>query len=388
MKILRFAKAMFFNEIREFNGIFWPLIFPLILLLILISVFSGLYSEDQSSINFKLGLVWKENPAGFGKILDDVLKQLNPKPFNITRFDSLENAYESLKARKIDCILHVPTGFNAAMFRAILTQSNAKIELYKLSNTYESSLSVQILGNVLQQIDLEMGKQSLARIGKVYEELSIKSIPVQRQVSKFNYKNYIFPGIILMSILSVGIFNLSLNLIHNRENGVNKKIYTTPTTGLEFFLSMLMCFALMMVLAVTILYIFGLSVIKVDKAILSFDFILRLLYSLAVSLSLGMMIASFFKKLSSAFVFCQISYQLLMFLGGLYFPVLNFGMPKVMNFVALALPTTYLVENLRTVIGQNSYNFSFIQMWGVPTIWFAASLFIFLINFRKVMSYE
>ncbi|AEH50451.1 ABC transporter permease [Pseudothermotoga thermarum] len=388
MKIFKFAKAIFLNETREFNGIFWSFIFPLILFFILVSVFSGMYSENPSSINFRLGLVWNESPAGFGKILDEVLAQLNPEPFSINRFQSIEEAIDALKKGKIDCILNVPSGFNAAMFRALFAQSPAKVELYKISNTFESSLATQILENVLQQIDLEMGRQSFARLNRPYEEFVIQSIPVQRQASKFNYNNYIFPGIILMAILSIGIFNLSLNLIYNRTEGVNKRIYTTPTNGLQYFFSMILSFTFMMIISAVLVYSVGLTIFKVDKSVLSLDFIVRLIFSMLVSLSFGMMIASFFKKFSTAMVFCQISYQLLMFLGGLYFPVLNFGMPKIMNYIALSLPTTYLVENLRTVIGQSPYNFSSIQLWGVPAIWLIAGLVVFLLNFRKVMSYE
>ncbi len=388
MKTLRFAKAVFLNETREFNGIFWSFIFPLILFFILVSVFSGMYSESSSSISFRLGLVWNENPAGFGKILDDVLAQLNPEPFLISRFQSLDEAVGALKKGKLDCVLNVPSGFNAAMFRALLAQSPAKVELYKISNTFESSLATQILENVLQQIDLEMGKQSFARLNRPYEELVIESVPIQRQASKFNYNNYIFPGILLMALLSIGIFNLSLNLIYNRTEGVNKRIYTTPTNGLEYFFSMILSFIFMMIISAVLVYLVGLTMFKVDGSVLSFDFIVRLIFSMLVSLSLGMMISSFFKKFSSALVFCQISYQLLMFLGGLYFPVLNFGMPKFMNYIALALPTTYLVENLRTVIGQSPYKFSSVQLWGVPGVWLVVGLLVFLFNFRKVMSYE
>jgi len=77
-----------------------------------------------------------------------------------------------------------------------------------------------------------------------------------------------------------------------------------------------------------------------------------------------------------------------MFLGGFYFPVLNFDMPQAVKWFAKALPTTYLVESLRASLGYDVYSFSEATFWTVPSVWLGVSLIVFIFNFKRVMSYE
>jgi ABC-2 type transport system permease protein len=101
-----------------------------------------------------------------------------------------------------------------------------------------------------------------------------------------------------------------------------------------------------------------------------------------------MMITALFKKSPSALVFSQVANQLLMFLGGFYFPLLNFALPKPLEWICLALPTTYLVEDLRKSLGQNVYSFSSLQTFLVPTAWLVLALVLFAANFKRVMGHE
>jgi ABC-2 type transport system permease protein len=107
---------------------------------------------------------------------------------------------------------------------------------------------------------------------------------------------------------------------------------------------------------------------------------------MVVTISFGLMIASFSKKLSTVTVLGQTLYQLMMFLGGLYFPV--FHLPWGIRWLVYALPTTYLVELSRRVMGYQFAPVSLFWLILVPIIWTAFSTVIFVINFKKVMGYE
>ncbi|MEN3008144.1 ABC transporter permease [Pseudothermotoga sp.] len=389
MNIFKLAKAFFLNDVREFNGFFWPFVFPLILFFILSSVFSGFYNDE--GVSFKLGVFKEEEPAGFGKIVSQILEQISPKPFQIVYFDDFEEAQRNLQLRKIDVVLKIPKGLNLALARVVLFSGEAvKLEVYTLVNSTESETAGRILQSIFQSVDVEMSKQILSRTGGKYTPVEFELKPIEKRGTsrEFKYTTYIFPAILLMSVLSLAVFNLSLNLIYNREAGVNKKLYTTPIKALEYFFSLGLSIFVSMVLSCIIIYMMGLGVYKVSTLSLSSSFIIKLLYSMLVCFSIGMMIVSFCKRFSTAMVVAQISYQIMMFLGGFYFPILSIDMPFFIKAIAYVLPTTYLVENLRVSLHHSVYDLSQLQLWLVPSLWFVASIVLFSLNFKKVMAYE
>lgn len=390
MRILKLAKAFFLNDIREFSGFFWPFIFPLILFFILVSVFSGT-SSVSSGVVFKLGIVKEEEFAGFGKILEQIIEQIQPELFQVTMFDNFDEAQKSLQSKKIDLVLRIPKGLNMAMARVMLFAGNpAKIEVYTLANSYESQMAGRIFQSILQQVDLEMSKQAISRTGGEYKNIEFvaKSVEKQTRSNGFHYPTYVFPAILLMAIMSGALFTLPLGLIYNREQAVNKRLYTTPTDSFDYLSSLGLSLFTSMVLSCVLIYVMGLTVYKIDNLCLSVGFISKLLYSIAVCFSLGIVVVSFCRRFSTALVVTQIAYQILMFLGGFYFPVLNFDMPRLIKILARVIPTTYLVENLRYSLGLHFYNFSQIELWLIPGFWIIASVIVFSLNFKKVMGYE
>ncbi len=390
MRIFKMAKAFFLNDVREFNGFFWPFVFPLILFFILVSVFSGTSTVD-SSVVFKLGIVKEEDFAGFGKIIEQVIEKIQPEPFRVTVFESLGEAQKSLQTKKIDLILRIPKGLNMAMARVLLfSGSPAKIEIYELANSFESQTASRIFQSIFQQVDLEMAKQTIGRTGGEYKTVEFIAKPVEKEErsNKFHYPTYLFPAILLMSVMSLAMFNFPLWLINNREEAVNKKLYTTPTSSFEYLLSLGLGLSISMILSCVLIYVIGLTVYRVNNSCIFSDFILKLLYSIVVCFSMGIVVVSFCRKFSTAMVVTQVAYQLLMFLGGFYFPILNFDMPEPVKFVARVMPTTYLVENLRHSLGLHFYSFSQMELWLIPGLWIIASVVVFSINFKKVMGYE
>lgn len=390
MRIFKMAKAFFLNDIREFTGFFWPFIFPLILFFILVSVFSGTSSVD-SPVVFKLGIVKEEDFAGFGKIIEQIMEKIQPEPFQVTVFENLDEAQKNLQMKKVDLIVRIPKGLNMAMARVLLfSGSPAKIEIYELANVFESQIASRIFQSIFQQVDLEMAKQAISRTGGEYKVVEFAAKPVEKQERshKFHYPTYVFPAILLMAVMSLAIFNFPLWLINNREEAVNKKLYTTPTSSFEYLLSLGLGLSISMIISCVVIYITGLTFYKVSTFCLSIDFILKLLYSIAVCFSMGIVVVSFCRKFSTALVVSQIAYQLLMFLGGFYFPVLNFNMPEPVKFVARVMPTTYLAENLRHSLGLKFYSFSQMELWLIPGLWVIASVAVFSVNFKKVMGYE
>jgi len=385
-RMLKFTSGLFKNEIREFQVMFWSFIFPLILYFILTSVFGGMASGNSQGISFNLGIVKEENLTGFGRVLDEVLGSISSHggPFVQKEYGNLDEALEDLKNGKQDIVLVIPKGTNAKMTGSLMLQvGDVPLRMHYISGKESSSIAANILGEIMNEVNLEIKK----RQDENYIDIaSTNNVVSAKQEKGFDYNEYIFPGVALMMILSVSLFNSPIGLIQYRVSGTNKKLYTTPLKPLEYFSAHFVKLVFTMLMSLVLLYIIALTVYRVQGTIFDPGFILSLIYSMLVSVSFGLMVASFAKKLSTATVVGQSLYQVMMFMGGLYFPV--FDMPWGLRWIVYLLPTTYLVELSRRFMGYTIAPISMTWLIVVPLIWMIFSVSVFALNFRKVMGYE
>lgn len=365
---------------------FWSFIFPLILYFILTSVFGSLYGDDTQGISFRVGIVREESLSGLGMILDKVIEDISSEngPFVKKEYGSVDEALIDLKEGKQDIVLVIPEGTSAKIASAAVLQTGeVALRVHYISGKDSSSIASNVLSEIIDEVNLEIRRQSGGEYVDVVTEAKTVSA---REEKPFDYREYIFPGVALMMILSVALFNSPIGLIQYRVSGVNKKLYTTPLKPLEYFAGHFAKLIFTMLISLTLLYLTAIFVYNVRGPILDIRFILTLLFSMVVTISFGLMIASFSKKLSTVTVLGQTLYQLMMFLGGLYFPV--FHLPWGIRWLVYALPTTYLVELSRRVMGYQFAPVSLFWLILVPIIWTAFSTVIFVINFKKVMGYE
>lgn len=385
-RMLKFTSGLFKNEIREFQVMFWSFIFPLILYFILTSVFGGMASGNSQGISFNLGIVKEENLTGFGRVLDEVLGSISSHggPFVQREYGNLDEALEDLKNGKQDIVLVIPKGTNAKMTGSLMLQvGDVPLRMHYISGKESSSIAANILGEIMNEVNLEIKK----RQEENYIDIaSTNNVVSAKQEKGFDYNEYIFPGVALMMILSVSLFNSPIGLIQYRVSGTNKKLYTTPLKPLEYFSAHFVKLVFTMLMSLVLLYIIALTVYRVQGTIFDPRFILSLIYSMLVLVSFGLMVASFAKKLSTATVVGQSLYQVMMFMGGLYFPV--FDLPWGLRWIVYLLPTTYLVELSRRFMGYTIAPISMTWLIVVPLIWMIFSVSVFALNFRKVMGYE
>lgn len=378
-------KGLFLDEIREFQRVFWMMVFPLILYFILVSALGNMGNEG---VSFKLGIVKEENLSGFGKIIDEVLKGITSEegPFIAIEFVDRGLGLEALRKNKIDALLVVPKGINAGLARAFIVRGKVEppnLEVYYAEGRQASEISADVLSQILEQVNLEIARQQKKDFRTFEVKENIVSSPDKKT---FDYAEYLFPGIVLMMILSVSLFSAPIRLMVFRNSGVHKKLYTTPIKPLEYFAAYLLKLFVVIILSFISILFVALFVYRVEIPVFSCAFLFSFLYSILVLLSMGLMFASFIKKLSTANVVGQIANQLMMFLGGLYFPVFN--IPWTMRWLVYAIPTTYLAELTRRSLGYRIAPIPDHFLIIVPAIWLVTSVVIFSLNFKKVMGYE
>jgi ABC-2 type transport system permease protein len=211
--------------------------------------------------------------------------------------------------------------------------------------------------------------------------------PVSSEGQTFSYDVYYLLSVLLMSYIIVSVFNMPMGLLEAKEKGTNKKIFSTPISPLFYFSTYLLKTALVGVLSTAVVYLYAGFISGInDPRLYSPQFIGVLLFSLVVMLSVGMMMSVLVKKFTTLIGVSQIVNYLFMFLGGLWFPVISF--PWAIRWIIYVLPTTYLIEMMRRLIGLTTLQMDFSGLFLVPLIWLVASIVIFFIKFKRVMGYE
>lgn len=382
-RISRLTGKLFKNEFRQFDTIFWSLLFPIILFFILNAIFGGMNAQGFS---LPVGVVKEDRISG---VIDDVLEEVSGPagPFSITHYESKDEAIDKLKQGREELVIVVPKGASTRMMAAMTIKAAnigaVQLEIYQVSGKQSSEMAADIMEQIINTVNLEIGRIQ----DDDYKAFSVstKGLVTEERTS-YNYSVYIFPGVTLMLILAVALFNTPLSLVFFRTNGTNKKLYTTPIRPFEYFASMFTNWLITMVLGFILLLVFASLFYEVGPKIMSMNYFLSVLFSMIVLLAFGMMVSSFATKLSTATVFGQVSMQVLMFLGGLYFPV--FTLPWGVRWFVYVLPTTYLVELQRRFIGQSVSPMPFYVLIVVPLVWLVFSATVFAANFKKVMGYE
>lgn len=377
MRLWNFGKGFFIAEIREFEVLFWSLVFPLILYFFLSAILGSVGKGGAPS--FELGVIKSSTNSMEAIAMEKTIAAVSDadQPFKATIFSDLTSAVDSMKRDKLDVVvIHNEPASEAS--------SKPPIEIHFISGRESSEVAANILEIAFARANLEIAKHS----GQEFRELSSEAIPlkISAKSKSIAYKDYIFPSVALMMILSVALFNSPLSLSFYRSSGTNKKLFTTPLKPMEYFGAHLFKLLATMLISLTLLYAMAGFIYRVKSGIFSAAFIGTLFLAMLTLVSFGLMIASLSRKESTAGILGQVCYQIMMFMGGFFFPV--FGLPWGIRWLVYMLPTTYLVELLRRAMGVTSAPIGIVWLISVPMAWLILSAVVFSMNFRKVMGNE
>ncbi|UYO99820.1 ABC transporter permease [Oceanotoga sp. DSM 15011] len=375
MRWFKLTSAMIKDNFRQFDSVFWTIIFPSIFLLFFISIFGNVQNNEEN-IEFKVGIYYENQDIGILKnILNNVFEDEEfKKTFKISKYENFEKSLEDLKEYNIDIIAYFPEDINKVNFFN-LNDDKPIIKIYRTQKNY-SKITSEVFSSVLNEINL--------RFNTMGRELNIETdyIYLNTNDEGFVYEDFIFPGILMMAILTVSIFNLPLNFVDYKNRGIIKRVFVTPLKMSHYFYSFLISNFSILFLAIILLY-FEASFLNISTLIFNYKFIFFLLYCCITALSFGLIIASFFRRIGTASSVSNIVYFITIFLSGLYFPT-----KEITSFVRWYVyinPATYMVDGLRNILSGDSIGIINII---VPAIWFLIGLILFSFNFKRVMSDE
>ena len=193
--------------------------------------------------------------------------------------------------------------------------------------------------------------------------------------------DYLITGVMGLSILSGGMFATIGVFGRYKKQGVIKRFMATPMKAWEFVISASSTKMLLNFLAVLIIIVLSRMLYGVTLNFQWAVFITIIITSSIGMMGFGVLILLIFKKTETALTGASILYVIMTFFSGVYFPV-SF-MPTQFQWIARALPVTYIIEVLRYAVGIEpmttayfiTLNLAFVIIGGMLLL-FASKMFV------------
>ncbi|HAM50376.1 MAG TPA: ABC transporter [Nitrospiraceae bacterium] len=190
-----------------------------------------------------------------------------------------------------------------------------------------------------------------------------------------SYMQFIFPGILGMTILFSSIFS-SISIIWDKEFGLMKEILVAPVSRFSIVVGKALSGTIVSVIqAAIILGLFPFLGIRIGLCSIIETLLISILLSFCIS-SLGIVIATFYESFESFSVIMNFIVMPMFFLSGAMYPVKK--LPQTLQVVTKLNPLTYGIDALKYSIfrGGEITDFSLLLDVGVMVI--TSSLFVIL----------
>lgn len=187
-----------------------------------------------------------------------------------------------------------------------------------------------------------------------------------------NYQQYLFPGILAMSVLTSALFS-AIAIVWDREFGFMREMLVAPVSRASLVFGKALGGGSVAVVQGVILVVVA-PLVGVDLTVGRFFAMLGFLLLLAFALTaFGIVIASRMQRMESFQMVMALVLQPMLFLSGAIFPLV--ALPKWLGVVTRLNPATYGIDAIRRVLLPNIAPLT-IFSWTVP-LW-ADALFTLL----------
>lgn len=365
----KFTEMNFKMFFRDYQMVFWSVMFPIILMTLL-----GIAFGSINDVTFNVAVIDNDDTVmsdQFTAALESVSN------LDVATDKSLSSARNDMKNGNMDLIIIIPEGFQYSLL-CTLDPTNASFYQSQLSgpgidnHTAGNSsgppgcpINITVLYN---DADQDKSFSALAIIEKINSNLNkelsgrddlIVIAPEKSTGGDFEFIDYIAPGILAMSIMQTGIYGMSLFIVSAREKGILKRLQATPVSP-AYILSSRILVSLVVVGLQTVILL-GIAVIGFGVEIIGNPilFAAMIIMGSIVFIMLGFIISSVSKTTESAESFSNVLSMPMMFLGDVFIPISV--LPSYIQVISKTMPLTYLSDTFRKIMLHGS---------GFGDIWF------------------
>lgn len=193
--------------------------------------------------------------------------------------------------------------------------------------------------------------------------------------ANFNYVEFIFPGIVAMTLLMTAIFS-AMSVIEDKNYGYMKEILVSPISRVSIAVGKMLGAATVSTIQGIILFLL-IPFLGLSYDILSLILVIPFMFLLGAALSgVGLLFASMIKSTQGFQLIVQIIVMPMIFLSGALFPVNN--MPAWLDIIVKLNPVTYGVDVMKKImIDVDSLSATVRETMGLNLTIFGRSVSIF-----------
>jgi ABC-2 type transport system permease protein len=337
---------------RAKSTVFWTIAFPLLLILLFGAIFSStgggkvdLYVQDLSDSTSSHLFV--DHIAAIDSV-------------NLIQINKTVNLDQYIKDHSPTAVLIINSSFDLAFVPG--AGLNTTQLLVRLDPTQQSASAVYSIVNGLAE------QANLIIAGGTNVITTVRGDITNTQ---FNYIDFFIPGVIALTTMTTTAFWMVSVMTRYRNNGIFKKLTTTPITRAEWLASQILWQLVVVFISVGVIMIVGMLAFN-SHMTLNVISIATIILSSAAFSSMGMIIARFIRDEESASAAANAITFPMMFLAGIFFPASMF--PSWLATIANVLPLTYVGNALRDSMVYNNMASALNNMLVVAV--FAVILFI------------
>ena len=191
----------------------------------------------------------------------------------------------------------------------------------------------------------------------------------QQRAGGVNYQQYLFPGILAMSVMTSSLFS-AIAIVWDREFGFMREMLVAPVSRSSLVFGKALGGGSVAVVQGLIL-VAAAPLVGVSLTVGSFFAMVGFLLLLAFALtSFGIVVASRMQRMESFQMVMALVLQPMLFLSGAIFPLI--ALPKWLGVVTRLNPATYGIDAIRRVLLPQIAPLTLLQ-WTVP-LWADALL--------------
>lgn len=330
---------------RNFTAVFFTLIFPALFLVVFGFINSGgSLTLDVAYFNN----AQTEQAVQFDTALQEAVRNEDAtegenegKIFRLdTEVESEEQAREKLADGDLNAVIIVPESFGQAQNEVPSGQIEVLIDE---SNPTFGDVTATVVNDILNQFNTQAAIDSTGL--EPITPFSATTSGVQSD--ELETIDYLVPGIIAFSILSLGVFSITEGFIQLKTDGSLRRMKVAPIRPLSFLIAQSLTRLLMTILNVLTMLAIGIFAFGFSLNGDIFNFMLFAMLGIVLFLGMGYAIAGWAKDGNQAAPVSNIIFFPMMFLSGTFFPRETF--PDWLQPVTEYIPLTYVADGLREI---------------------------------------
>ena len=365
-------KALKYLLVKEYKQMFRNRILPVVFVLVpfvMINIVPRITTQEISNIN--IAVIDSDHSTLSSRMIHKISSS---KCFNLyATCNTYKEAYELMKLGNIDLILTIEPDFERKLYR-------------------ENASEIMVSVNAVNGMKGALGSGYLTQIAMLYAdelraetgfaaELPLKVEPRYMFNQTLDYKVYMVPALMLMSLILLVGFLPALNVVSEKERGTIEQINVTPISRMEFILSKMVPYWTIGIFIILFSMFLAWKIHGIVPAgSIALIFLFITVFIILIS-SFALVVSNYSDNFRQAAFVMFFFVVIFMLTSGLISPVSS--MPEWAQILTLLNPMRYIVSSMRDIYLKGSELTQLLPQFIPLCIYTLATSIWAIISYRK-----